>query len=182
MRLLMRLLAALILVLTVPLSGVAAGSETASYDYLIGEGFVCGLPVPSACPDVAVAPSGDTVELTGSGTLSIHPKSASGSGDFSHFDAEGDLVAAGTWTATDLISFHFYGCVDLGGGFIVCGGQALVRVELTAGTLTFPGTLTIDCEFGDKIPSGAVEGVTLNVPGVIHFNKSVSGLTVFTPD
>ncbi len=174
----MRVLVAVLIVVAVPLSGASATSETASYDYLVGDGFLCGLD-PSACPDVSVAPNGDTLEITGSGTISVHPKSATGSGEFSHFDADGNLLGGGTWEATELISFHFYGCTDLGGGFIICGGQALVRVELLGGAAE--GILTIDCVVGDKIPSGAVEGVTLNTPGIIHFNKSVSGFTVFTP-
>lgn len=50
-----------------------------TYEYLIGTGLLCDLD-PSACPDVAMAPNGDTVEITGSGTFTIHPDSVTGGG------------------------------------------------------------------------------------------------------
>ncbi len=159
-------------------TGALADSGARSYDYLLGTSVLCGL-APSACPDIAQAPNGDTVELTGAGTLAIHAKSVTGSGTFVHKDAAGNVKGSGTWTATDLLSFHSYGTSP---GFPSSfeGGEALIRVHLvSASGLQFDGILWVDCEVGAPPPSGQTEGVRLDVPGVIHFNKQVSGFTLF---
>jgi len=159
-------------------ASASAISGPASFDFFAGSGPVCPLD-PSACPDVARAPNGDTVELTGSGTISVHPKSASGAGTFTDKDAAGNVLVNGTWEATKLLSFHSYGSGAAQGlPPELWGGQALIRVHLTAGGNEIDAILTVDCALG-KVPPGAAEGVTLNVPGIIHFNKSVSGFTVF---
>ncbi len=56
-------------------AGASADSGSASYRYLIGTGFVAGITPPVAIegPAVAMAPNGDTIALTGSGTLGVHP-------------------------------------------------------------------------------------------------------------
>lgn len=158
---------------------VSAG-ETANYSYLIGEGFLCDLD-PSACPDISTASNGHTVEVTGSGTLSIHPKSVTGAGTFVHKDAEGDVLAEGTWTAEQLISFHSYGSGSVQGlPEELEGGLALIRVGLyVGGEKVSTAILQVDCLLGDKIPSGAAEGIRLAVQGAPNFNKEVSGFTVF---
>src|SRR5439155_1149940 len=61
-------------------SGAAADSGSATFAYWAGTGFICGLPVPNPCPDVARAENGDTVSINDTGTISIHPKSAPRSG------------------------------------------------------------------------------------------------------
>ncbi len=159
-----------------------ADSGSASYAYLLGTGLVCGLPVPNACPDIAMAPNGDTVELTGSGTLSIHSKSATGGGTFTHKDPQGNVRGSGTWTTLELLSFHSFGSAAAQ-GFPpeLFGGKALLRVHLTptAGGAGFDAILRITCLFGNKIPAGDMEGIRLNVPGVVNFNTEVSGLTLF---
>lgn len=172
----------LALVTAMPLP-VAADSEAVEFDYLIGTGLLCELGIPSACPDVAEASNGDTLELTGSGTLTTHPKTVTGGGTFTHTFAGGGSVS-GTWQATRLISFNGYGCQDLGGGFIGCGGLAIMRVELSVGgAVVGAGVLQVDCLIGDFPPS-AVEGVRLAAQtslGGINFNQEVSGLTLFLP-
>src|SRR5919204_5315600 len=60
-------------------------------------------------PNVAMASSGDTLAITGTGVFSTHPKTVTASGGFTG-TAAGDGTITGTWTATDLLSFHFYGC------------------------------------------------------------------------
>lgn len=50
----------------------------------------------------------------------------------------------------------------------------------SAGAIEFDGLLTIDCEINP--PSPGIEGIELEIPGVIKFNTtefSVGGLTVF---
>jgi hypothetical protein len=172
----------LIVMLALVLAGlgntsVAADSGAATYNYRIGTGVLCGLD-PSACPDVTMAANGDTIEITGAGTLSIHPKSVSGGGDFTHHFAGGGSVS-GTWTVKKLLGFTGYGC---GGGGLpddFCGGQAVIRVELfVGGTHVADGTLQVDCLLG-TFPAGADEGVRLAVQGGPNFNKEVSGFTLF---
>ena len=50
----------------------------------------------------------------------------------------------------------------------------------SAGAIEFDGLLTIDCEINPPTPG--VEGIKLEIPGVINFNTtefSPGGLTVF---
>jgi hypothetical protein len=141
-------------------------------------------------PNVSEAPNGDSVAVTGGGVFSVHPKSVTASGTFTHTDSGGDVVADGTWTATDLLSFEFYGCgiVESVGVILppdFCGGALKLRVTLTpTGTsLAIPGVLTIFCIVGPQAPSShddpAEEGIHLVVPGVLNFNRIVSGMNIY---
>lgn len=151
--------------------------ETMEFVWLAGAGFICGL-AGDACPTIAMAPNGDTIEISGSGTFGIHPKFVTGGGTFEHNFAGGGSVT-GTWTATQMLGFNFYGAVDLD-GFVIAGGLLVLRVVIDPDGPgpTFRGVVWIDCLVGEP-PAGAVEGVRLNVPGAVNFNKEVSGLTVF---
>jgi hypothetical protein len=153
----------------------SAQSATVTYNYLTGSGLLC----PGGCPDVASAPNGDTITITGSGTLSIHPESVTGNGTFTHKDASGTVLAEGTWTAQQLLSFVSYG-TSPGSPPTFEGGKALVRIHLTpnAGGAGFDAVLRITCLVGSPPPS-AHEGIRLNVQDVINFNKEVSGATLF---
>ncbi len=144
-------------------------SGSATFQYLAGSGFLCGL-ASTACPDIARADNGDTMEITGSGTLSIHPNSVSGGGTFTHKDSNGNVLESGTWTAQELISFVPYLVLPDN----LAGGSALIRVHVSTG---FDAILLIDCAIG--APPGRAEGVTLNIQDVINFNKKVSGFTVY---
>src|SRR5919108_3632012 len=136
---LLLVLAAAVLVLF-PTSG-SAGNATQSF-----------LLVMDA-PNIGVAANGDRVEVTcesredACGTFQVHPKALPDppSGEFVHKRADGTVVAAGTWTATRLISFHPYGCgsipalgVDLGDDSL-CGGAVKMRVQLATPAGTLPG-------------------------------------------
>jgi hypothetical protein len=161
----------------------SAKSATITYDYFAGSGpLLCSPPSPpDACPDVASAPNGDTITIAGSGTLSIHPNSVTGSGTFIHKNASGTVEGEGTWTAQQLLSFVSYGTSP---SFppppIQEGGKALVLIHLSPATggAGFDGVLQITCLIGSP-PAGAHEGIRLNVQDVINFNKEVSGETVF---
>ncbi len=148
---------------------VSSDSGSGTFRYLAGTDFLCGLG-PGACPDVARADNGDTLELTGSGMLTMRPKSVSGGGTFTHKDASGAVLGSGTWTAEQLISFNPY--VVLSNN--LAGGLAVIRVHVSAG---FDAILQIDCAIG--APPGHEEGVRLAVQDVINFNQKVSGVTVF---
>jgi hypothetical protein len=162
-----------------------AASGAATYTYVVGENTppvigslgLCDLD-PTFCPDVAMAANGDQVVITGHGSLSVHPKSVTGGGTFTHKNAAGATLAHGNWTAVGLVSF-----VPIGqngtfpAGFT--GGVAIMNVVLhpsTGGTI--PAMLWVDC-FLEAGPKGHGEGVRLNVPGIANFNKHVSGNTVF---
>jgi hypothetical protein len=145
-------------------------SGSATFQYLAGSSFLCGF-FSGACPDIARADNGDTIEITGLGILTIHPKSVGGGGTFKHKDSSGNILASGTWTAGELISFVPYLVLPPDN---IAGGQALIRVHLSTG---FDAILDIDCEIG--APRGQTEGVTLNIEDVINFNKKVSGITLF---
>lgn len=160
----------------------AGQKQSTTYQYLVGSGPLCSLPVPNPCPTIAKAPRGDTIEVTGQGTLSVHPKSVTGGGTFTHKGASGNVIASGTWTATKLLSFKSYGTSSL--ATLPPGasaGKALIRVRLSAGPMTFKGTLLVFCELPDvPIPAGFHEGILLSTAGAgLNFNDHVSGVTLF---
>lgn len=168
----------IIAVLALALAGlgtasVSADSGSASYDYLIGTALC---PDPE-CVAKARAANGDTIEIAGAGTLSIHPKSVSGGGTFTHHLAGGGS-GSGTWTATQLLSFNEYHCFLEPGLGEICGGRVLVRVHLVAagGSPEADAILEMTCILGGKAPASAVEGVRLAIQGGPNFNKEVGGL------
>ncbi len=136
-------------------------------------------------PNFGRAPNGDRVMVTGGGSFSLHPKSVTASGEFTHLDPAGNVRGGGTWTATELLSFNFYGCrfipalgVDLGDDNL-CGGAVKLRVVLDTPLGQHPGILTVFCIVGPNAPTShndpSEEGVTLDVPGVINFNHADTG-------
>lgn len=140
-------------------------------------------------PNGATAPNGDQVEVTGEGEFTVQPKSIEASGDFTHVDANGAVVGSGTWTATELISFDFYGCrfipalgLDLEDDN-VCGGALMMGVLLDTEIGTFPAILTVFCIIGPQAPATHDEpdgeGITLKVPGIINFNDLAFGENVY---
>ena len=158
----------------------SANSSSASYEYHIGDAFLVSLD-PSFGPDVTLAPNGATMTVTGTGTLSVHPKSISGGGTFSYADAAGNVLASGTWSAQDLLSFKVYGTSpSLPPTFTA--GKAYVRVHLSpqAGGPGFDAILTVTCDLpGVKVPQGGEEGIRLAVQRIGNFNDEVSGNTLF---
>ncbi len=141
-------------------------------------------------PNIAEAPNGDQVAITGMGVFSVHPNSVTASGTFSHTTSSGIVVGAGTWTATQLLSFEFYGC-----GVVVstrailppnfCGGALKMAVTLTptGTTLALDGVLTVFCIVGPQAPTShddpTEEGVSLVVPGIANFNKQAGGMNIY---
>jgi hypothetical protein len=61
-------------------------------------------------PNIAQAPNGDRVAVTGSGMFSIHPKTVTATGTFTHTDSAGNRVGTGSWTAVELLTFEPDGC------------------------------------------------------------------------
>lgn len=159
-------------------------NESATYAWFNG-GKVPGVPDPLdfGTPS-AVAPSGDQIFLVGSGMLSLHPKSVSGGGTFEIVDSEGGPVGAGTWTATQLQTFHAYGQSQL--PFFMPGttaGRAVfdVRLDFDDGT-SVDGKLMLDCALPDvKFPPSIIEGSRLQLEGQMNFNEvfQFTGGTLF---
>ena len=161
-------------------SGAAAASGSATFTFFAGAGPVCGLEA-DACPAVAKAANGDTIAIRGTGSISVHPNSASGGGTFKHTFSGGSV--SGTWTATGLLSYVDYGSGTDGFGPPLHAGNALIRVNLlVGGTVVHTGILEVTCRLpgaGGPSEMGQGEGVRLNVQDAINFNDKVSGLTVF---
>jgi hypothetical protein len=180
-------LSALLLAAVIVLSTAAASSakkgpnkKAATYEYLAGAnstasgGFqLCSLPAPNPCPDIARAANGDTVTITAAGTLSVHPKSVTGTGTYSSTNTK---VGSGTWTAVKLLSFKAVATNDA----VTPGatsGKALIRVQLSNGKR---GVLRITCHLpGTTVPPSFHEGVRLAVTGGPNFNKEAGGITIF---
>jgi hypothetical protein len=170
----MRIRAILVVTMTFTLALLApaaavASSGTQTYELHLEE------------PNMAMAPNGDTVALTGEGEFSVNPKSVEASGEFTHTFAAGGSVT-GTWTATELLEYQSYGCGVVFGDPIpanFCGGAAKLRVTLTVGTTSLPGILTVFCVIGPNPPNSASEGITLVVPGVVNFNQVLGGDNVY---
>ncbi len=152
---------------------------TVTRQYLAGAGFLCSLS-SSACPDVAKAANGDTLSIGGTGTFSVENEEATGGGTFVHMNSDGQVLASGTWTATEFVSFVSYG-TD-GGTFPANfeGGRVVLTVHLTPATGGdgFDGVLQITCLIGNP-PLGAEEGITLAIQDGPNFSQTVSGFTLF---
>jgi len=184
MRRFLFLFGALSLLLVSGTTSAHATTSTGTFHWEAGAGAVCAVAV-EACPDVATASNGDTVTVRAQGDMNAATGSASGGGTFVHRNSAGGLIGSGTFAATRLIDFSFYGCDGEGLPSFVCGGRAALAVHLVghlasnpSATIETDGILWVTCLVGSP-PSGADEGVRLNVKDLINFNKSVSGATVF---
>ena len=142
--------------------------------------------------NVGVAPSGDTIHISceategACGTFAVNPKAITASGEFEHFLPGGSLFASGTWTATKLISFHAYGCGVVFGDPIppdLCGGAVKFAATFDTPLGALPGTITVFCVVGDKVPASIggpfTEGVTVDVPGIVNFNHPGGGDNIY---
>lgn len=166
----------------VAVNGTLAAHATGTFDYHVGDAFLQSLGFPAG--DKAVAENGDVVTVIGTGTFDVVAKSATGGGTFVHRKSGGALVASGTWAATGLLDFQSYGNgVPQGLPPTFFGGRAAFAALLTPSanpSVHLPAVLQVECLLGVP-PTGAVEGIRLNVQDVINFNKTVlkSGATVY---
>jgi len=184
MRRLLFLFGALSLLLVSGTASAHATTSTGTFHWDAGAGAICAVAA-IACPDVATASNGDTVTIRAQGDMNAATGSASGGGTFVHRNSAGALIGSGTFAATRLIDFSFYGCDGNGAPSFACGGRAALAVHLVghlasnpSATIETDGILWVTCLIG-RPPSGVDEGVRLNVKDLINFNKSVSGATVF---
>lgn len=148
------------------------------YEYVLGTAPLCDL-APDACPDVARASNGDRLEFSGRGAFVTGSDDITGGGTFVHKNSAGTVVARGTWSAEELLSFKSFG-TDPTLPPNLEGGLARVAIELRpAGSdKTLEAILTIDCAINSPLKPPR-EGVKVAVEGGLNFNTEVSGLTVF---
>ncbi len=146
----------------------ATGGDFVEYVWHAGGDFF-GLP------DVSFAANGDRIEINGDGELSIHPKSVTGGGTFVHKDADGNVLAEGTWAAVRLMSFQSYGpSPDFPSIFEA--GKAIIAVDLSpdGDGPSIGGTFTLVCILpGGRAddPGSAFEGMKLSLRGGPNFNR-----------
>jgi len=87
----------------------ATPAGTANYNFLIASGFLCDPNDSAQCPAVTRAADGETIEISGAGTLDLAGKSVAAAGAFTQKTPTGDIVTTGVWTTTQLVSFESYG-------------------------------------------------------------------------
>lgn len=167
-----------------------AAADSSDFDWHISNGFIQRATDIPQTGSVAQANNGDLVRLSGRGEFDPSTGDASGGGAFAHTDENGVLVGFGRWRATGIQDFDPYGCGGEGLPKNFCGGLLtlgvrVIATHLTLGTDVFEGVLTIDCLIGPNIPTGRVEGSTLDIPGLINFDEirfSEGGLNLFVEE
>lgn len=80
---------------------------TPNYNFLIASGFLCDNA--DGCPATAQAGDGETITISGAGTLDLADKSVTAAGSFIQKASSGAVIATGVWTAMKLVSFQSYG-------------------------------------------------------------------------
>jgi hypothetical protein len=180
----------------------SADSSSANYNFLVASGFLCAPNDPSTCPAVARAASGDTVEVSGAGTLSLASKSITAAGAYTQNSSTGEIMTTAVWTATELLSFKSYGIAagtliresrkfkafgfsPLGLGMLAgpmpAGGLALMRLRLLADVGNpQEAILQVNCAKG-KVPENQQgDGIRLAIQeGGPRFDEKVSGRIIF---
>jgi hypothetical protein len=182
-------------------------AATANYNFLIASGFLCD--DSAACPAVARASNGETIEINGAGTLGLAGKSVTAAGAFTEKTPAGDIVNTGVWTATGLVSFSSYGIAprallvdyprlrtlglfpmgkgmmpgpmaSLMAGPVAADGLAVIRIRLLPDAGTpSDGLLRVNCAKGKVPAEEQSDGVRLTITGGPVFDEQVSGRTVF---
>ena len=159
------LVLASLLTLATSLPIIAAHATSTTYSFnLIG-------------PNTALATvgpfSGDTIQVTGSGSFNPSSSSVTASGSFTHFCSSCGGIIRGTWVATGFTSFTPYGGPSSG----IQGGLLVITVTLFPnGGSPHPGaTLQISC-LVNASPGAPDEGITISNFG---FTESTGGTTLF---
>ena len=168
---------------------------SANYNFLVGSGFLCDPNDSATCPAVAKAGNGETIEISGAGTLSLANNSVTAAGAFTEKAPTEEIVTTGVWTATALVSFKSYGIapgallVDypklrtlgpssmrrsmmsgpmagLMAGPIAAGGLAVMRIRLLPDAGSpRDAVLQVNCAKGKVPPDQPRDGVRLVIQG-----------------
>jgi hypothetical protein len=166
------------------LAPASASALSAKLDYHIADAYIGAGTGISQAGARAEADNGDIVSVSGAGTFNLGSGKTTGGGTFLHTDSDGVVQGSGTWAATGVDDFDFYGCGTGGLPVNFCGGALTLDVHLVAagGAVEFDGVLRVDCLIGTAVPGGAVEGIMLDIPGAINFDETIfepSGLTLY---
>jgi hypothetical protein len=177
------------------------------FNFLIGSGLLCDSNASTSCPVLARAGTGETIEISGAGTLYPAQKSVSAAGAFSERLPSGIVVTTGVWTATQLVSFESYGfapralqvdypnlktlgafsgspapnpLASLLSGPMPAGGVATIRIQLLPDLgATREAVLQITCAKGQP-PPDVTDGVRVTLAGSgPEFDEVVSGRALF---
>ena len=192
--------AVLMLVPLMATSPLSVDNSSASYNLLVASGYLCDATNSGSCPAVAQAANGDSIELSGVGTLNLSSKTVNAMGAFTYKSSNGEIVETGIWKATELMKFDSYGVApgalmrdkrlskSLGlfpmgffNGPLPTGGLALLRIQLLpdAGKPK-DAILQVNCAIG-KVPENQKrDGIKLAViSDELKFDQKVSGRTMF---
>ena len=192
----------LVLATAIPASPASPDTSSVDYSFLVGSGFVCDPDDSSTCPAVAQARNGDTIEISGAGTMNPSSKTVVATGAFTHKTAKGEILETGIWKATELVKFNSYGIapgallrgnrkfksfglfpmgLDILAGPMPAGGLALLRIQLVpdAGKPK-EAFLQVNCAIG-KVPENQQgDGIRLAAQEEdLKFDQKVSGRTLF---
>jgi hypothetical protein len=183
-------------------SPVLADNDSANYNFLVGSGFLCDPNNSTTCPAVAMAANGNTIELSGAGTLTLASKSITAGGAFTHKSSTGEILETGVWTATELLSFKSYGVapgalmgqiqkfkafrplpIGLGimAGPMPAGGLALIRIRMLPDVgRPKEAILQVNSAKGKVPEKHQGDGVRLAIQeGGPKFDEKVSGRILF---
>ena len=196
----LRLLIMLVLATAIRASPAPPDASSANYNFLVGTGYVCDPNDSSACPAVAQTANGDSIEISGAGTLNPSSKAVAAMGAFTRKTAKGEIEETGIWKATELVKFNSYGIApgalardkrrfkSMGmfpmgflNGPLPAGGLALFRIELLPDVgKPKDAFLQVNCAIG-KVPENQQgDGIRLAVQGEdLKFDQKVSGRTLF---
>jgi hypothetical protein len=194
------LLIMLVLATAICASAASLDTSSADYNFLVGTGYVCDPNDSSACPSVAQTANGDSIEISGAGTLNPSSKAVAAMGAFTRKTAKGEIVETGIWKATELVKFNSYGVApgalvrdkrrfkSMGmfprgflNGPMPAGGLALLRIQLLPDVgKPKDAFLQVNCALG-KVPENQQgDGIRLAVEGEqLKFDQKVSGRTLF---
>jgi len=195
-------IARLLLLLSFCAGLASAQTNSNSYTFLLGSGFLCDGNDASTCPATAKGTQGDSYEVSGAGTFDAQNKSVKAAGTFSHKSANGNVVETGVWTASELVSFVSYGIapgallheksrlnalqfapmrLKISSGPMPTGGLGIFRVRLLSlSGAVKTGVLQVNCALGDVPRERSVEGIRLSLESERNeFSEEVSGRVMF---
>ena len=145
--------------------------------------------------------------MSGAGTLTTQGKSVTAAGTFTCKSSSGNVVEAGVWIASELVSFDLYGIVpgvlmregralgppQFGHAPFASGGRGMFSGSMPAGGLAVlrirllpvlgvarNATLQVNCALGKVPPAHSVEGIRLTIEGGdAEFDEEISGRALF---
>lgn len=194
------LLIMLVLATAIRANSSSPDTSSVNYHFLVGTGYLCDPNDSSACPAVAQAANGDSIEVSGAGTFNPSSKTVAIMGAFTRKTARGEIEETGIWKATELVKFNSYGIApgalvrdkrrfkSMGmfpmgflKGPMPGGGLALLRIQLLPDVgIPKEAFLQVNCAIGRVPENQQVDGIRVAVEGEdLKFDQKVSGRTLF---